>query len=496
MESRESFNRIKSYIVLILSIVMSFIIINGLNLSDDIKSIQIGMQMLILGSLVFGLLKKDEVKLLRMIIFIGIVMRIGYMLYTPIDVRAHDLGGIDGAGHMRYIIKLMQNQLPISNEGQFYHPPLFHYLSAQICKIVNLFFNRVEIEAIVEASKIVSCFASCSVLILTKRICEELKLGEKAKLIVVAFIAFLPNFYLLAGRVNNDSLALFFMIVIVLYTIKWYIRPLYRNVIILAIAFGLGMMTKLSVGMMALYTGSIMLYVLFKDTKGIKRQTIFLELIVFGMICFPLALWYPIRNKILFGQELTYVLQIPVEHALYCGEYKWYQRFIGFPFNKALSQIYNSPYEDYNVNVYLFKSALFGEFTFEINNCWSVLILITYIILMILVALSYLYLVYKYRKTKAFMTYTICSVTAIMYISYIYFNVKYPFGCSMDYRYIAPMALMNSLVLGIGIEGLKEIKSKVGRYIKSSTIFIFIAFVVLSVIMFCNIGATSIVLGS
>ena len=115
---------------------------------------------------------------------------------------------------------------------------------------------------------------------------------------------------------------------------------------------------------------------------------------------------------------------------------------------------------------------------------------------MILVALSYLYLVYKYRKTKAFMTYTICSVTAIMYISYIYFNVKYPFGCSMDYRYIAPMALMNSLVLGIGIEGLKEIKSKVGRYIKSSTIFIFIAFVVLSVIMFCNIGATSIVLGS
>nr|WP_302598879.1 glycosyltransferase family 39 protein [uncultured Cellulosilyticum sp.] len=495
-------SELKCYIIMCFGIAFCFLVINGLGI-NDLAAIQLGMQLLILGSLIFAMFKNREdglnnLHILYLIIWLGIVMRIGYMLYTPINVRSHDLGDIsrDGFGHAAYIINLMEGHLPSTNYGQFYHPPLFHYLAAQVCKLVNIFLRSDNLERIVEASKVVSCFASCGMLILTKYISEELGLKEKGQLVAGAFVAFLPNFYLLAGRVNNDALAIFFMFVIILYTIRWYKEPTYKNVMILALAFGLGMMTKISVGMMALYTGGIMLYVLFKDPKGIKRQRIFGELVAFGGICFPLALWYPIRNKMLFEQAFSYVLEIPIDHPLYCGDYTWYQRFIGFPFRKTFSPIYNSPLEDYNVNVYLLKGALFGEFTFEINNFWSLFILVVYTLLMIFVVLSYLYLIYNYRQTKTFMTYTVCSITAIMYISYLYFNIQYPFGCTMDYRYVVPLALMNGLALGIGFEGLKEIKSKVVKYIRNSIMLVCIVFAMLSVVIFCNIGAVSTVLAS
>lgn len=53
----------------------------------------------------------------------GIIMRIGYMLYTPCNIRQHDLWGFDAdaGGHAAYILNLMQyHRLPLSNKLQFY----------------------------------------------------------------------------------------------------------------------------------------------------------------------------------------------------------------------------------------------------------------------------------------------------------------------------------------------------------------------------------------
>lgn len=62
----------------------------------------------------------------------------------------------------------------------------------------------------IDGAKIVSCFASCGVLLTTNDICEELKFNRVSQVIAITFIAFLPNFYFLAGRVNNDSMSIFF----------------------------------------------------------------------------------------------------------------------------------------------------------------------------------------------------------------------------------------------------------------------------------------------
>lgn len=506
---RRGLEQIEIYIKIELIIMFSFILTNTVlirnnNISEHIKEIQLGMQGLILMSLILMVIISYKDKelvyehLLKLIIVVGIIMRVGYMLYTPTTIRTHDLGAIDinSNGHMAYILNILEGHLPTSNAYQFYHPPLFHYLAAKICKLVNIFLRRENISEIVEASKIVSCFASCSMIILTKRICEELELKEKGKLIAVTMVCFIPNFYLLAGRVNNDALAIFFMFIIILYTIKWYHNPSYGNAIILALGFGLGMMSKISVGILAFYTGSVMLYVLFK-AQGVKaKKGIFLELSTFGAVCFPMALWYPIRNNRLFGQPLAYVLKMGNDHPLYCGNYPWQMRFLGLPFSETYSPVYNSPFEDYNVNVYLIKGALFGEFTFDIPNLMSLALLLSYIVVIGVVVLSFIYLIYRYIKNKRFKDYTILLVTTILYASYISFNIQYPFGCTMDFRYVVPIALMNALAVGEVVNDLGNYNKQIATSMSTIISAIVIVFSVLSIVMFCNIGITSTVLGS
>lgn len=69
-----------------------------------------------------NLTKKKQINWNRIILYIGITLRILYMLYTPCNVRKHDLGTIEpGAnGHAGYILTLLEGHLPESAEAQFY----------------------------------------------------------------------------------------------------------------------------------------------------------------------------------------------------------------------------------------------------------------------------------------------------------------------------------------------------------------------------------------
>ena len=41
------------------------------------------------------------------------------------------------------------------------------------------------------------------------------------------------------------------------------------------------------------------------------------------------------------------------------------------------------------------------------------------------------------------------TVWALLMISFIYFNIKYPFGCTMDFRYIVPTVATGAAFLGL-----------------------------------------------
>lgn len=196
----------------------------------------------------------DEDRLVRYILFIGYVMRIGYMLYTPCTVRQHDLRTltIDDNGNAAYILTILNGHLPTSNEGQFYHPPLYYSLSAVVIWALRPILNSTETIDMINCARLISCIFSCATLYAVKSLCETLQIR---KIIPLVLVAFLPHFYLMGGRVNNDAIALFFMTIILLFSIRWYKDQSIKNTVILALGFGLGMLSKMSVALLAVPTG-------------------------------------------------------------------------------------------------------------------------------------------------------------------------------------------------------------------------------------------------
>lgn len=71
---------------------------------------------------------------------------------------------------------------------------------------------------------------------------------EKYQPFVMAVIAFHPNFFLMGLRGNNDMFATFFLVFCIINTYRWYKNRDMKTIILLALSFGLGMMSKISVG--------------------------------------------------------------------------------------------------------------------------------------------------------------------------------------------------------------------------------------------------------
>jgi len=447
------------YIFLAFSIFILYLVFHGLGLDHNLKLIQLIMQISILLVLIRYLYSEnkfslDNPHLITSIILLGCIMRIGYTLYTHCNVRQHDIGDLipDGYGHASYILKLMlYHQLPNTNQIQFYHPPLFHILGALTSSAVNSLLGHTDYDCFVDAAKLVSCFASCATLLLCATFCEELELKRSSKVLALSIIAFSPALIIIGGTVNNDSLVTFFMVAAVVYTYRWCKQQSYKNTIILAFLFGMGMMTKTSMAIIALFTAIIMLSVFLRSvTNNIKDTfSLILKFGCFGLISLPLGLWFTIRNYILFHQPLGYVVRIPETERIFCGDEPFFQRFIKIDITNLLATPFAHPWDDINYPVYIIKSSLFGEFEFNIP-LWIPVILVFLNIILILCSLWALFsLIINRDKYKKLVFRGVVGLWALTIISNIYFNIQYPYGCTMDFRYMFLSLITGALFIGL-----------------------------------------------
>lgn len=478
--SEKSNNLIKS-ITLGLSILVIYVLAYMLDLQDSMQGI---MVLLIISAALFGgynLCQKefDFETIVPYVLFLGFVMRIGYMLYTPCTLRVHDLKAIsiDSDGNAAYILNILEGHLPETNGGQFYHPPLYYVLSAIVIFVLKPILNLTNETDLINCARIVSCFFSCTTLYCVQSLCTELKIK---KLIPLSLVAFLPNFYFMGGRVNNDAMAVFFVTMILLYSIRWYKDQSVKNTVILALSFGLGMMSKISVALFAIPTGFLMIYVLVKSIKRHDLIKIFKSLCLFAFVSIPLGLAYPVRNMILFNQQFNYVFD--VGDAKFASQYyPFAQRFLTFPIGKMFNPVYNDVRSDYNIWMYLLKGGLFGEFRFHIADAIPAIMLFIFALISIYMIVS---AVSSLIEKDNSIIYLVLSAVVIM-ASYIAFNIKYPYGCTMDFRYIAPVFIINALLFGRFLEGNKT--KKCGKALYRISGVMILSFSLLSIYMFCTI---------
>lgn len=370
-------------------------------------------------------------QLLALLIAAGFIMRLGYMVYTHYDVRCHDLPGAYSHTDYMYIIATTGN-LPQNNGGEFYHPPLMYLLGAAVYRIAGLFTRNTNV--MFDAVRVIPGFASCATLLLSYWLFRELGFSPKAQLIAVAVTAFHPSFIYLSSSINNDMLSIFFMVLVLLFTTRWYRTRSMRHILLLALAMGLGMMTKISVAILALPVGAVFVYAFVQDCRrrtGLIGRRVG-QFAAFLAISVPVGMWFPIRNLVRFKQSFTYICPTVLTPL------KPSDMLLRFPFYRLFQNIFNdfSNMADHNSYVFMLKTSMFTELQLKgLELPGTALVFFN----LLMVALSLAAMAYMYFMMEGPLRFGVgflglCWVTQM--VAYIEFIAKNPVFCSSDFRYI------------------------------------------------------------
>lgn len=476
--------------VIVLAAYLCFSPFSGVDGGEIIEKLMLfiigaSVSMLVVWAFEKKLTAKRVVVLLMVI---GFTLRIGYMLYTPYYIRQHDLGNVGDAGHVDYIYILATKwRLPDSYNFEFYHPPFYYIIAAAVYDIASKFSR--DFNVCFNVIKIVPCFASCATLLVSYKIFRGLRLSPKATSLAMTVLAVHPAFIYLAASINNDMLSIFFIALTILYTIRWFYDQNIRNAVYLAIALGLGMMTKLSVVMMAPVIAAVFVYTLYKGIKARKAWYILRKILIFAAISVPLGLWFQVRNFILFGQPFGYVLKLSTAVGQYCGKRSVVSRFLSFPFySHVFLKPFGDPGTEYNLWTFILKSSLFGEWNFHGMKI-SAFFLDTVALLLIaesLFAMVYVLFFAKGQK-PCFAKYLLGFTWLVQMAFFVSFNIQYPFGCTMDFRYIVVTLLTGAGFLAL-FRDTSEKKHPAFFRIASTVITVTVAlFAVYSVWFYTNI---------
>ncbi len=451
------------YALLFTLILLIIIVFRETGHVDETLIKYITAVMLFIVAGIYALRSEKKIDLAVIIILCGIIIRVGYTLYTPINVRSHDLGALspDGKGHYAYIYNILTTgKLKNANYGQFYHPPLFYALSALLVKFLEIFFKH-DAQFMIEYAKVISCFAGSVTLIVFNKIFKEA--GIKKLSLPTAITAFFPNLILMSGRVNNDALSVMFISLCVLYTFRWHKNKTFRNIIILALCFGLGMMSKLSCATMAFFTGAVMLIDLYKAVKKKECAAIIKQLLLFGIICVPLGMWYPIRNLIMFGQGFGYVpAEVFVTPDDKTGDIM-IRKFLSFDFWNSVIRQYSARHNskvEISILQAILRTSMFGEFSFKGKDAAAKLLQTVNIFIVFSSVVAMVYVLVKGKAIKLLSRYGLAVVWAVTFIPYLLLNYKVPFTYTMDFRYLSMTILTGAAYIGI----FSELKPKAGKY--------------------------------
>ncbi len=437
----------------------------------------------------------------------GFIIRLNYVLYTPLTltsrIRQHDVYEFgSGKGHSGYIEYFYENGFSLKDAdpttiAQFYHPPLHHFLAAMWMRLLTAF--GMSYERAVSSIQFLTLFYSACCMFVSERVLRKLNLKKAGLVLGTAIIAFHPIFIMLGGSINNDMLSVLFIFLAVYTTICWYQKPTLRNIIPIALSIGLGMMTKISVALVAIPVAFIFIVKFFSTRK--EKLAYFKQYVIFGIICVPLGLWYGIRNYVKYDVSFTYVPRLSDTSDQYLGDYSVFERLFSMkdnPFeNVFLNRISTgSNFYEYNPFVAIIKTSLFGEYDFSdtvesITPYCRILLIINIVLILLSLFATVLYIIKRNNSLDRNMKIFFGGYYVIMVVQFVIFCFNYPHNCSMDFRYIVPTLLIGSLFLGIMLDDFQELKSnnKAEAVLYYSTCGVIALFCLFSAIVYIMLGS-------
>ena len=391
-----------------------------------------------------------------LMIILGVVFRYCYCLKYSSTEMQHDIGTFSGQhGHLSYINYWYENgfSLPdfdITLRWQYYHPPLHHMLMAFGMQIFTALGFKLQWAQ--EAIQILPMIYSALSMVVCYRIFKLVKLEGAGLVAAMVIPCFFRTFIIFGGAYNNDMLCTLFMLLAIMWTLKWYYKQTILNILPIALCVGLGMMTKLSAWMVAPAIALVFLWVFIKNIK--KPLRYLGQYAVFAGVCAPLGLWWGIRNSIELGISITFVPDVKMTN-MSVEQIPAIQRLFDFnlsqfnyPFEAFTMR--QAPYNEYNPIIGLFKTSLFDEYHKEGDGFGIETALLVFVAVMALIGLiGLIYFVCKKGNgvdlpIKLF--FALIFVTII--VSYILFCFQFPYVCTENIRYCIP--IIPILAMGMG----------------------------------------------
>ena len=421
--------------------------------------------------------------LLFLIFLLGVLMQLNYMLITPVNYRQHDVFSYNDAGHQGYAFIVLSGKLPdqIDKTGhldyQFYHPPFNAFMQAMCMKLcipfMNLYntvfhssyYNVNDANSLYQSVEILSTFYMNVSIYFAIKIAYKLKVENKYKAIAALFVALFPYLMILAGQENNDPLCIMNCFIVIYFTICWWENHSYFNAIMIGLFGGLAMFAKLSGALIVVPAIVAFAYVLIQSIiKKEKFAYILIQGAIIGLIMAPLGLWFHIYAKIRFDQPFGFVFS-NLNSDLYVGDHTFFERFVNiFDFNDMFSNIWGNTFVNYNLPNFLIKSALFGEYSFLFSDALATISLVlNYLFVYLSFILMILYFVFS-KKENLEIKIIGGVIVVSQLVAQLYFNIKMPYGCTMDFRYIVPIILGFMILNTLAFDKFNKEKRWIGIY--------------------------------
>ncbi|MBQ3969919.1 MAG: glycosyltransferase family 39 protein, partial [Clostridia bacterium] len=310
-----------------------------------------------------------------------------------------------------------------------------------------------------------------------------------------AIVTFHPTLIIMSGSLNNDMLSSLFGMLSLYFTSKWARERKWSSIILTAFSIGLGMFTKLSVGLLAPGVAAVFLYILIKFRKEYKK--LIPQFFVFGLICVPIGMFWSIRNLIKFDVPINYVPLLskdsgqyidkpPMERLLNWKPFQFMSPFTQWEWSGA-------SYNEFNPVIALWKNAMFDEQTFFKKSItlqsFCTALFVCGIILSLLSVAGFVLMWIKNKNVKLHDKILLTGVALVVFGNYINFCIHFPHVCTENMRYCVPLIFVGAAVIGMmldsGADSRSVIYKKINDYAKKvMTVFCGLSVFVYVMMMF------------
>ena len=406
-----------------------------------------------------------------LLLFTGAILRMTYISYTDLFTRQHDVFYFfkHSGGHGEYITYLYKfRHLPDFDPRsiyQFYHPPLHHIICALFLTLIEKMGFSAKTTG-VELLPILTATYSCLFTIFAYKMLKLFNLKSKTLQLCTAFVTFHPTLIIMSGSLNNDMLSSLFGMMAMYFTVKWAKTRNPADIIGIALSVGLGMFTKLTVGLLAPAIAAVFLYVFVKHKE--TRLKLFFQYVIFGIICVPIGLYWPVRNYTKYEVPFTYVPKFsetdvqfidktPFERLFNWLPYQFASPFTQWPWNAA-------PYKEFNPIIALWKNQVFDEETFFGKSItmqsFCTALFFCGIAVSLYSAAALVVLWFKKKTVRHSFKLFLTIVPLVVFGNYIIFCLNYPFICTQNMRYCVPLIPVGAVLLGMYIDHAKHTKNR------------------------------------